>query len=236
MIDSFILTLLFTQDSFEEDPDQPPSQSHQWNSSASEYECGLLGTKDSLDNDSQNSQGKSSAAAAAASILMPPPSMRSRGKRKASSSKEVAKTERTGLDKKRKEDQVVATVQGKLQKTLSVVEAATRANSAGDDSQPDRIDVQANNGFRSIGAIRNGTVKSGVKNAFSSWVDVPAGPLSTLTDAQDRGQMIEYIDEANFAMTGLCRGQAVRMIRASLVTMAQLCKSTESRRLLRNHG
>ncbi|GBG61196.1 hypothetical protein CBR_g19729 [Chara braunii] len=69
----------------------------------------------------------------------------------------------------------------------------------------------------------------------ATWCPV-APPSSTLVEAQESGEMLEQVDEANFAMDGLKRGAPLKVLRASVASLAQLCGSTERRRLLRTHG
>lgn len=55
-------------------------------------------------------------------------------------------------------------------------------------------------------------------------------------EAQESGEMMEYVDEANFAMDGLRPGQPLRIRRASLVSLLSICGTMQRRRLLRTHG
>lgn len=70
-------------------------------------------------------------------------------------------------------------------------------------------------------------------------VKLPSGlcpPTSTLMEAQESGEMMEHVDEANFALDGLKPGQPLRIQRASLVSLLSICTSAQQRRLLRTHG
>jgi hypothetical protein len=78
----------------------------------------------------------------------------------------------------------------------------------------------------------------------SSWADgandaslwVTSAPTSTLMEAQESGEIMEHVDEANFALDGLREGQPVRIQRASLTSLLSLCCSMQRRRMLRTHG
>lgn len=63
-----------------------------------------------------------------------------------------------------------------------------------------------------------------------------APPTSTLLEAQESGEMMEYVDEANFAMDGLRPGQPLRICRASLISLLSIFGTRQHRRLLRTHG
>ncbi|KAL5839596.1 hypothetical protein ACOSQ4_012204 [Xanthoceras sorbifolium] len=59
---------------------------------------------------------------------------------------------------------------------------------------------------------------------------------STLMEAQEFGEMMEHVDEVNFAIDGLKRGSQVRIRRASLLSLLSICGTAQQRRLLRTHG
>lgn len=59
---------------------------------------------------------------------------------------------------------------------------------------------------------------------------------STLMEAQEFGEMMEHVDEVNFALDGLRKGQQVRIRRASLMSLLSICSTAQQRRLLRTHG
>ena len=61
-------------------------------------------------------------------------------------------------------------------------------------------------------------------------------PTSTLMEAQEFGEMMEHVDEVNFALDGLKKGQQVRIRRASLLSLLSVCGTAQQRRLLRTHG
>eukprot|EP01018_Ginkgo_biloba_P033673 Gb_07893 [translate_table: standard] len=69
----------------------------------------------------------------------------------------------------------------------------------------------------------------------SSW-GPSAPPTSTLMETQESGEMMEHVDEANFALDGLRPGQPLRIQRASLVSLLSICSSMQQRRLLRTQG
>jgi hypothetical protein len=45
-------------------------------------------------------------------------------------------------------------------------------------------------------------------------------------EAQDFGEMMEHVDEVNFALDGLRKGQPVRIRKASLVSLLSICATT----------
>ncbi|EEF43242.1 conserved hypothetical protein [Ricinus communis] len=59
---------------------------------------------------------------------------------------------------------------------------------------------------------------------------------STLMEAQEFGEMMEHVDEVNFALDGLKKGQPVRIRRASLLSLLSICGTVQQRRLLRAQG
>lgn len=65
-------------------------------------------------------------------------------------------------------------------------------------------------------------------------LSIPA--TSTLMEAQEFGEMMEHVDEVNFALDGLRRGQPVRIRRASLLSLLSICGTAHQRRLLRTQG
>lgn len=63
-----------------------------------------------------------------------------------------------------------------------------------------------------------------------------APPTSTLLEAQESGEMMEHMDEVNFAMDGLGPGQPLSIRRASLISLLSIFGTRQRRRLLRTHG
>ncbi|KAK8479252.1 hypothetical protein V6N13_078236 [Hibiscus sabdariffa] len=59
---------------------------------------------------------------------------------------------------------------------------------------------------------------------------------SSLMEAQEFGEMMEHVDEVNFALDGLKNGQPMRIRRASLLSLLSICATSPQRRLLRTHG
>jgi hypothetical protein len=55
-------------------------------------------------------------------------------------------------------------------------------------------------------------------------------------EAQESGEMMEHMDEVNFAMDGLSPGQPLRTRRASLISILSIFGTRQRRRLLRTHG
>ncbi|KAM1742109.1 hypothetical protein ACFX12_012142 [Malus domestica] len=52
-------------------------------------------------------------------------------------------------------------------------------------------------------------------------------------EAQGFGEMMEPVDEVNFALDGLRKGQPVRIKRASLLSLLSICGTAQQTRLLR---
>lgn len=61
-------------------------------------------------------------------------------------------------------------------------------------------------------------------------------PTATLMETQEYGEMMECMDEVDFALDGLKKGQGVRIRRASLLSLLNVCGTTQERRLLRAQG
>ncbi|XWS12679.1 hypothetical protein CRYUN_Cryun37aG0110900 [Craigia yunnanensis] len=90
---------------------------------------------------------------------------------------------------------------------------------------------------------RNGVVRRSKKQKQSpskkevGYSSMPwISPTSTLMEAQEFGELMEHVDEVNFALDGLKKGQPVRIRRASLLSLLSICGTVQQRRLLRTHG
>lgn len=59
---------------------------------------------------------------------------------------------------------------------------------------------------------------------------------TTLMETQEFGEMMEHVDEVNFALDGLRKGQPARIRRASLLSLLSISATAQQRRLLRTHG
>uniref|UniRef100_A0A7N2R4B3 Wings apart-like protein C-terminal domain-containing protein n=1 Tax=Quercus lobata TaxID=97700 RepID=A0A7N2R4B3_QUELO len=57
-----------------------------------------------------------------------------------------------------------------------------------------------------------------------------------LMEVQEFGEMMEHVDEVNFALDGLRKPQPVRIRRASLLSLLSICATVQQRRLLRTQG
>lgn len=68
----------------------------------------------------------------------------------------------------------------------------------------------------------------------------PTGTASaataTLMEAQEFGEMMEDVDEVNFALDGMRAGQPARIRQASLLSLLNICATAQRRRLLRAQG
>ncbi|XP_077241724.1 wings apart-like protein 2 [Tasmannia lanceolata] len=80
---------------------------------------------------------------------------------------------------------------------------------------------------------RNSTNPNSYTNPNSS---ISKGETSTLMEAQEFGEMMEHVDEVNFALDGLRLGQPSRIRRASLLSLLSICMTPQQRRLLRTQG
>ncbi|KAK4347128.1 hypothetical protein RND71_033467 [Anisodus tanguticus] len=75
------------------------------------------------------------------------------------------------------------------------------------------------------------------KKKVKSELGLPSlGPTATLMETQECGEMMEHMDEVNFALDGLRKGQPARIRRASLLSLLSICGTAQQRRLLRPHG
>ncbi|MBA0723955.1 hypothetical protein Golax_004496 [Gossypium laxum] len=74
--------------------------------------------------------------------------------------------------------------------------------------------------------------KKEVTDSSIPWISV----TSSLMEAQEYGEMMEHVDEVNFALDGLKKGQPVRIRRTSLLSLLSVCSTAQQRRLLRTHG
>lgn len=59
---------------------------------------------------------------------------------------------------------------------------------------------------------------------------------TTLMETQEFGEMMEHMDEVNFALDGLKKGQQVKIRQGSLLSLLSICGTAQQRRLLRVHG
>lgn len=94
------------------------------------------------------------------------------------------------------------------------------------DSDPNSVDDLYDAGRRNSKRAKKAAGKKGLS--------IPA--TSTLMEAQEFGEMMEHVDEVNFALDGLRKGHLVRIRRASLVSLLSICATTQQRRLLRTQG
>ncbi|XP_038995169.1 wings apart-like protein 1 [Hibiscus syriacus] len=106
----------------------------------------------------------------------------------------------------------------------SVRTTATRRNFEFDDSRNDVV-------RRSKKQKQSQSKK---EDGYSSmpWIS----STSSLMEAQEFGEMMEHVDEVNFALDGLKKDQPVRIRRASLLSLLSICATLPQRRLLRTHG
>lgn len=87
---------------------------------------------------------------------------------------------------------------------------------------------------KSNGVPRRPLNKKPKKANGSCSFSIPA--TSTLMEAQEFGEMMEHVDEVNFALDGLRKPQPVRIRRASLLSLLSICATVQQRRLLRTQG
>lgn len=81
----------------------------------------------------------------------------------------------------------------------------------------------------------NGVLQTKVMNVEVDLED-PESIAATLMETQEHGEMMENVDEVNFALDGLRKGQPVSIRRASLLSLLSICGTIHQRRLLRVHG
>ncbi|KAM7254790.1 hypothetical protein ACFE04_020031 [Oxalis oulophora] len=74
------------------------------------------------------------------------------------------------------------------------------------------------------------------KKVFDSDFDSPPVATSTLMEAQEFGEMMEHVDEVNFALDGLRIGQPLRIRRSSFLSLLNISTTMQQRRLLRTQG
>ncbi|KAL3345345.1 hypothetical protein AABB24_024354 [Solanum stoloniferum] len=83
----------------------------------------------------------------------------------------------------------------------------------------------------------NGVLQKKKKKVKSKELGLPSlGPTATLMETQECGEMMEHMDEVNFALDGLRKGQPAKIRRASLLSLLSICGTAQQRRLLRAHG
>lgn len=80
------------------------------------------------------------------------------------------------------------------------------------------------------------TEEKGRKLKRGSSGGVAASETSTLLETQEFGEMMEHVDEVNFALDGLQPWQPARIRRASLLSLLNICCMAQRRRLLRARG
>ncbi|KAL7213103.1 hypothetical protein ACSBR2_015752 [Camellia fascicularis] len=73
--------------------------------------------------------------------------------------------------------------------------------------------------------------RNGKKEKMGKWVSA-----ATLMETQECGEMMEHVDEVNFALDGLRKAQPARIRRACLLSLLSICCTAQRRRLLRRHG
>lgn len=61
-------------------------------------------------------------------------------------------------------------------------------------------------------------------------------PTSTLMETQEFGEMMEHVDEVNFALDGLRKLQPAIIRRASLLSLLSICSTVQQRRFLKTQG
>ncbi|KAA8519823.1 hypothetical protein F0562_014087 [Nyssa sinensis] len=98
--------------------------------------------------------------------------------------------------------------------------------------------------FRKSKKARNGKREREVSKKLKSkgvnsdsLASIPTSTATaTLMETQEFGEMMEHVDEVNFALDGLRKGQPARIRQASLLSLLSICGTAQQRRLLRTHG
>ncbi|CAN5956872.1 unnamed protein product [Sphagnum jensenii] len=97
--------------------------------------------------------------------------------------------------------------------------------------------VRNNDNIRVLKSFKDRSAWSNKVTSTGSIWGGPTTPVtSTLLEAQESGEMMEHMDEANFALDGLRPEQPLRIQRASLQSVLSLCGSMQRRRILRTHS
>lgn len=110
------------------------------------------------------------------------------------------------------------------------------------DSDPYVTKVDSLKRFSLDGVVAGGSKKAKTrkevvgKNSYRPPPPPSILATSTLMEAQEFGEMMEHVDEVNFALDGLRKGQPVRIRRASLLSLLSICGTAQQRRLLRTQG
>ncbi|KAL6991034.1 hypothetical protein U1Q18_009157 [Sarracenia purpurea var. burkii] len=94
---------------------------------------------------------------------------------------------------------------------------------------------KARNGKKELELPSKVKLKGG-KSVSAAAVAPEVAGTSTLMETQEFGEMMEHVDEVNFALDGLRKGQQARIRRASLLSLLSICGTAYRRRLLRTHG
>ncbi|CAK9251932.1 unnamed protein product [Sphagnum jensenii] len=97
--------------------------------------------------------------------------------------------------------------------------------------------VRNNDNIRVLKSFKDRSAWSNkVTSTGSIWGGATTPVTSTLLEAQESGEMMEHMDEANFALDGLRPEQPLQIQRASLQSVLSLCGSMQRRRILRTHS
>ncbi|OVA13219.1 Wings apart-like protein [Macleaya cordata] len=108
----------------------------------------------------------------------------------------------------------------------SLIDSASQGE--GDFRKPKKPRKNLTRELKEIGNVKSSISKRSRSNSM------PA--TSTLMEAQEFGEMMEHVDEVNFALDGLRKGQPSRIRRASLLALLSICATATQRRLLRTQG
>ncbi|KAK9268097.1 hypothetical protein L1049_010536 [Liquidambar formosana] len=98
-----------------------------------------------------------------------------------------------------------------------------------------RKSKKARNGKRELQVGKNGK-SLGSKGVVRTGSATATVLTTTLMETQEFGEMMEHVDEVNFALDGLRRGQQARIRRASLLSLLSISATPQQRRLLRTQG
>ncbi|GAB4826931.1 hypothetical protein Ancab_033809 [Ancistrocladus abbreviatus] len=111
--------------------------------------------------------------------------------------------------------------------------------------------VESENDVRKSKKLRKNGKRERLKERESDWerkreskrvsisVALPrraVATTATLMETQEFGELMEHLDEVNFALDGLRKGQQIRIRRASLLSLLSICGSVQQRRLLGAQG
>lgn len=114
--------------------------------------------------------------------------------------------------------------------------AILTVKSGKDNGRVDGFHRKSKKAAKENGVLHNNKKKKKVKSSELGSGMAAVNHTKTLMETQEFGEMMEHMDEVNFALDGLKKDQPVRVRRASLLSLLSVCGTTQQRQLLRAHG